>query len=72
MPTQTIRLDEALAGRLERIARSTKRTKSSFVIEALERYLDECEDLEIALSRFRDPDAEWVDHAEVRRELGLD
>ena len=38
---------------------------------ALARHLDECEDLEIALSRFRDPDAEWIEHADVRRELDL-
>ena len=43
-----------------------------FIVEALERHLDECEDLELALSRFRDPDAEWVEHDDVRRELGLD
>ncbi len=72
MPTQTIRLDDELAGRLDRIAKVTRRSKSSFIVEALERHLDECEDLEIALSRFRDPDAEWVDHDEVRRELDID
>ena len=38
----------------------------------LERHLDECEDLELALSRFRDPDAEWVDHGDVRKELGIE
>jgi len=52
--------------------KATKRSKSSFIVDALERYLDECEDLELALSRFRDPDAEWVEHEDVRRELGLD
>jgi len=50
----------------------TKRSKSSFLVEALERYLDEVEDLEIALSRVRDPGSEWIDHAEVKRDLGLD
>ncbi len=72
MSTQTVRLPEEIAERLESLARATKRTKTSFIIEALERHLDECEDLEIALGRFRDPDAEWVDHLVVRGELGLD
>ncbi len=72
MSTQTIRLPQEIAECLERLAKAAKRTKSSFIVEAVKRHLDECEDLEIALSRFRDPDAEWVDHDDVRAELGLD
>jgi len=72
MISQTVRLPGELAERLDRVVKATKRSKSSFIVDALERYLDECEDLELALSRFRDPDAEWVEHEDVRRELGLD
>ena len=72
MPTQTVRLPEELALRLERIARSTRRSKSSFIIEALEVYLNEREDLETALARVREPQAEYVDHAEVKHALDLD
>ena len=72
MPTQTVRLPEELALRLERIARSTRRSKSSFIIEALEVYLNEREDLETALARVREPQAEYLDHAEVKRALDLD
>ena len=67
MRTQSLRLPDALAARLDGLARATKRSKTSFILEALERYLDEREDLEVALSRVRDPAAEWVDHAEVKR-----
>ena len=72
MTSQTVRLPEELAERLEQLANTTKRSKTSFIVEALERHLDECEDLELALSRFRDPDAEWIEHDDVRKELGLD
>jgi RHH-type rel operon transcriptional repressor/antitoxin RelB len=72
MVSQTVRLPDELAQRLDAIAAATRRSKTSLVLEALERYLDEVEDLEIALSRFRDPDADWIDHDEARRELGLD
>ena len=72
MVSQTVRLPEELARRLEELANSTKRSKTSYILEALERHLDECEDLELALSRFRDPDAEWIEHDDVRKELGLD
>ena len=72
MATQSVRIPDTLDDRLKMLAESTRRSKSSFIIEALERYLDEAEDLERALARFRDPDAEWVDHDEVGRELDLD
>jgi RHH-type rel operon transcriptional repressor/antitoxin RelB len=72
MVSQTVRLPDEIAERLEALARATKRSKTSFIVEAVERHLDECEDLEIALSRFRDPDAEWVDHDDVRSELGIE
>ena len=72
MTSQTVRLPEKLAERLEHLANTTKRSKTSYIVEALERHLDECEDLELALSRFRDPDAEWIEHDDVRKELGLD
>ena len=72
MVSQTVRLPDELAERLERLASTTKRSKTSYIVEALERHLDESEDLELALSRFRDPDAEWIEHGDVRKELGLD
>lgn len=72
MVTQSVRLPDELAQRLEHLARSARRSKSSFIVEALARYLDEREDLEVALARFRDPGAEWVDHDQVKRELGIE
>ena len=72
MVTQSVRLPDELAQRLEELARSSRRSKSSFIVEALERYLDEREDLEVALARFRDPGAEWVEHEQVKRELGIE
>ena len=72
MVSQTVRLPDELAKRLEQLASITKRSKTSYIVEALERHIDECEDLEFALNRFRDPDAEWIEHEDVRKELGLD
>ncbi|MDH3403302.1 MAG: ribbon-helix-helix domain-containing protein [Acidobacteriota bacterium] len=72
MTTQSVRIPDDLARRLSAVAETARRSKSSVILEALERFLDEREDLEIALARFRDPGAEWVDHDEVKRELGLD
>ena len=72
MATQSVRIPDELAERLDALARATKRSKSSFILEALEAWLEEREELEIALARFRDPATEWVDHEDVRRELDLD
>jgi RHH-type rel operon transcriptional repressor/antitoxin RelB len=72
MPVQSVRLPEEIAEKLEALARETRRSKSSFVVEALELYLADREDLEIALARLRDPGAEWVDHEEVKRQMGLE
>jgi predicted DNA-binding protein len=70
--TQSVRLPDQLAKRLEQMAKAARRTKSSFIVEALEDYLDRREDLEVALARFRDPGAEWLDHEQVGDELGLE
>ena len=72
MVTQSVRLPDELAQRLAQISAATRRPKSSFLVEALERYLDEVEDLELALSRLRDPGNEWLDHDEVKRDLKID
>ncbi|MFH1176532.1 MAG: ribbon-helix-helix protein, CopG family [Acidobacteriota bacterium] len=72
MVVQTVRLPDELASRLAGLAKVTKRSKSSFIIEALESYLTERQDLEIALARIRDPGGEWLDHEEVKRALNLD
>lgn len=72
MVTQSVRLPEQLAAQLDTLAKSERRSKSSFIVEALERYLEERADLDSALERFRDPAAEWIEQDEVRRELDLD
>jgi predicted DNA-binding protein len=72
MTTQSFRLPNELAQRLEAMAQASKRSQSSFVVEALELYLGESEDLEIARSRILDPGTEWVNHRDVGRELDLD
>ena len=72
MAIQSVRLPDGLARRLAGLAKSTKRSKSSFIVEALQLYLDERDDLETALARVREPQAEYLDHVEVKRALDLD
>ena len=72
MRVQTIRLSDELSSKLDEAVSRTRRSRSSLLREALERFLEDVEDLETALSRLRDPGAEWVSHAQVVRELDLD
>jgi len=72
MHVQTVRLPKDLAARLDNLAKLTRRSKTSFIREALEQYLEAQEDLEKSLARIRDPQAEWMDHDEVKRALDLD
>lgn len=72
MRVQTVRLPDELATRLDEAARASRRTKTSFVLEALERFLEDWEDKETALMRVRDPEAEWLSHEDVKSALDLD
>ena len=57
--------------RLERLARKTRRTKSSFIQQMIEEHLDKYEDYYEALSRLNDKNARYLSTEEVEKELGL-
>jgi len=69
--TLSVRLPEHLAEELNQVAKATERSKSYLVKKALEMYLREQADLQIALDRLRDVDDPMVSLDEMRRELGL-
>jgi len=70
----TIRLPAELEARLNILAKSTKRPKSFYVREALERSLEDIEDVylaEAALERFRASGEKAIPLEEMERRLGL-
>lgn len=70
----TIRLPEEIERRLAVLADTTKRPKSFYVREALERSLEDIEDAylaEAALERFRASGEQTIPLEEVERRLGL-
>ncbi|KUG30002.1 relb/stbd replicon stabilization protein (antitoxin to rele/stbe) [hydrocarbon metagenome] len=70
----TIRLPAELEARLNILADTTKRPKSFYVREALERSLADMEDVylaEAALERFRASGEKAIALEEVERRLGL-
>jgi RHH-type rel operon transcriptional repressor/antitoxin RelB len=72
--THTVRLPEELAARLAILARATKRTKSYFIREALERCIEDLEDAylaETAYEEFLKSGEQSISIEEVERRLGL-
>jgi RHH-type rel operon transcriptional repressor/antitoxin RelB len=71
MAVFSMRLEEKLDRRLQRLAKDTERPKSYFIKKALELYLEEYDDYQIALTRRADKDDEALTLAQARKALGL-
>ena len=67
----TVRLPEELEEKLEKITRATRRPKSFYIKEALERYMIDMEDFYLALDRLSKPDARYYTTEEIKHELEL-
>jgi len=67
----SVRLPEKLAQHLDCIARETERSRSFIVQKALESYLEDFADLQIALDRLHDTSDSIVSGGELRKSLGL-
>ena len=69
----SIRLDDDLAARLERLARLTGRSKSFYVKQAIENHIEDLEDLYAAqrvLERIADGRERLIPLEQLERELG--
>ena len=65
----TTRLPNSLAKELQATAVRLNSSRSQIVRQAIELYLDEIEDLEMAAKRIHDPNDQTLDWDRVRREL---
>ena len=65
----TARVPQPVVDALDAAAAQLKRSRAQVVREALERYLEDYDDLAVALARLRDPSDPVLDWDEVRREL---
>ena len=65
----TVRVPDELAMSLDAAAAQLKRSRADVVRLALERYLEDFDDLSTALDRLRDPSDPVLGWDEVRREL---
>lgn len=65
----SLRLPEETAKALEELARATDRPKSYLILKALEAYLSEYADYQVALDRLRDKDDPVLSSSELRKRL---
>jgi RHH-type rel operon transcriptional repressor/antitoxin RelB len=74
MPAISVRLSEDLSKRLQKLAKRTGRTKTFYVVKAVQEHLEELEDIYIAEQRLielREGRSRTYTLDEVERELGL-
>ncbi len=67
----SVRLPKDLADRIDSIARETERPRSFIVQKALESYVEDYADLQIALDRLHDKNDAIVSGKDLRKSLGL-
>jgi len=67
----SVRIPDDLASKLDEISKETERPKSFHVQKAIESYLDEIADLQVALDRLHDTSDPVISVDEMRRELEL-
>ena len=65
----SVRLPDATAKALEALAKATDRPKTYFIEKALESYLAEHADYQVALDRLRDKDDPIVSSVELRKRI---
>mgnify|MGYP001337938436 FL=1 len=67
----SIRLPDELAEHLKGIAKETDRPRSYIIQKAIEVYLEDYSDLQVALDRLRDKTDVVITGKELRKSLGL-
>jgi RHH-type rel operon transcriptional repressor/antitoxin RelB len=67
----SIRLPDELADHLKGIAKETDRPRSYIIQKAIEVYLEDYSDLQVALDRLRDKTDVVITSKELRKSLGL-
>jgi len=68
---KAFRLPVALAKRLSSLAKATHRSEKFYVEAALNHYLEDYADAQIAKDRFNDPASKVISGKELRARLGL-
>lgn len=71
--TAVVRIPKDISDRLGKLAKQSGRSKVYYLREALSSYLEDMEDLTLALAAEAEMKNEsWLSHAEIKKKLGLD
>ena len=65
----TVRIPDSLVEVLDSAARTLNRSRADVIRQALERYLDDFDDLNVALARLQDPADEVLEWDQVKRDI---
>lgn len=65
----TARVSDQLVEALDAAAEGLRRSRADIIRQALERYLEDYDDLDVAVERLRDPADPVLDWEQVRHEL---
>lgn len=69
MPQVTARLPDEVVAALDHAAQKLHRSRADIIRQAIETYIEDFDDLSVALQRLQDPTDESVDWEEARRAL---
>ena len=67
----SIRIPDEIAKQIDEIAKETDRSKSFIIQKAIESYIDDFSDLQIALDRLHDPKDATISSKELKKSLGI-
>jgi len=67
----TVRLPEEISDKLDDLSLEIRRKKSFIIKSALEQYLDEYSDYQIALDRLKDKQDKIITSEDLREEFGI-
>ena len=67
----SIRIPDEIAKQIDEIAKETERSKSFIIQKAIESYIDDFSDLQIALDRLNNPKDEIIPSKELKKSLGI-
>ena len=67
----SVRLPKVLAEQLDSIAKETERPRSYIIQKALESYMEDYADLQVALDRLHDKTDPVISGKDLRKSLGL-
>jgi RHH-type rel operon transcriptional repressor/antitoxin RelB len=67
----SVRLPKALADQLDTVAKETERPRSYIIQKAIESYIEDYADLQVALDRLHDRTDQVISGKELRKSLGL-